>query len=288
MVVAADGEGLGRSPGRDAPRPGTRPRVSPPAGRRPHVRRPGRRRAAARWRHGPCGPAGDRRRGRPDRSSPGPSPAAPSPPRRPSVLRRPQARRLRRPPPSRRRPIRGMVKRAIGGVERDYLLVAYKGGDKLYVPSDQIDAVRQYIGGETPTLHRLGGPTSPRQRAASVGGPQIAQELVVLYQKRVNEGSLSARTRRGRARWRKHSRSSRRPTSGAIATSRPTWSGRADGPPMCGDVGFGKTEVAVRAAFKAVQDGKQVAVLVPTTLLAPSTAKRSPNASPATRSASRC
>src|SRR5690606_27086834 len=51
----------------------------------------------------------------------------------------------------------GMVKRTIGGVERDYLLLAYKGGDRLYVPSDQIDAVRQYVGGEAPTLHRLGG-----------------------------------------------------------------------------------------------------------------------------------
>ena len=51
----------------------------------------------------------------------------------------------------------GMVKRTIGGIERDYLLLAYKGGDKLYVPSDQIDALRQYVGGEAPVLHRLGG-----------------------------------------------------------------------------------------------------------------------------------
>jgi transcription-repair coupling factor (superfamily II helicase) len=51
----------------------------------------------------------------------------------------------------------GMVKRTIGGIERDYLLLGYKGGDKLYVPSDQIDSLRQYVGGETPTLHRLGG-----------------------------------------------------------------------------------------------------------------------------------
>ena len=51
----------------------------------------------------------------------------------------------------------GMVKRTIGGVERDYLLLEYKGGDKLYVPSDQIDTVRQYVGGEAPALHRLGG-----------------------------------------------------------------------------------------------------------------------------------
>src|SRR5206468_4991707 len=80
----------------------------------------------------------------------------------------------------------GMVKRAIGGAERDYLLLEYKGGDKLYVPSDQIDAVRHYTGGETPTLHRLGGSdwqrTKSRVRAAD---RQIAQELVVLYRRRV-------------------------------------------------------------------------------------------------------
>src|SRR5207302_1078255 len=88
----------------------------------------------------------------------------------------------------------GMVKRAIGGAERDYLLLEYKGGDKLYVPSDQIDAVRHYTGGETPTLHRLGGSewqrTKSRVRAAV---RQIAQELVVLYRRRVtSEGHAFA------------------------------------------------------------------------------------------------
>ena len=81
----------------------------------------------------------------------------------------------------------GMVKRAIGGVERDYLLISYKGGDKLYVPCDQIDTLRQYVGGEAPALHRLGGSdfakTKSRVRSAV---REIAQELVVLYQKRVN------------------------------------------------------------------------------------------------------
>src|SRR5204862_7166443 len=78
--------------------------------------------------------------------------------------------------------------------ERDYLLLEYKGGDKLYVPSDQIDAVRHYTGGETPTLHRLGGAdwqrTKSRVRAAV---RQIAQELVVLYGRRVtSEGHAFA------------------------------------------------------------------------------------------------
>ena len=59
----------------------------------------------------------------------------------------------------------GMVKRSIGGIERDYLLVAYKGGDKLYVPSDQVDTLRQYVGGEAPRLNRLGGSDFAKTRA---------------------------------------------------------------------------------------------------------------------------
>ncbi len=166
----------------------------------------------------------------------------------------------------------GMVKRTIGGIERDYLLLAYKGGDKLYVPSDQIDAVRQYVGGETPTLHRLGGADFARSKSKVRSAVrEIAQELVVLYQKRVT---------------------AERP---AFPIDTPWQNAMEDAFPyvetpdqkkaideiksdmertypmdrlVCGDVGFGKTEVAVRAAFKAIQDGRQVAVLVPTTLLA--------------------
>ena len=81
----------------------------------------------------------------------------------------------------------GMVKRTIGGIERDYLLLGYKGGDKLYVPSDQIDSLRQYVGGETPTLHRLGGADFAKAKSRVRSAVrEIAQELVVLYQKRVN------------------------------------------------------------------------------------------------------
>jgi hypothetical protein len=81
----------------------------------------------------------------------------------------------------------GMVKRTIGGIERDYLLVSYKGGDKLYVPSDQIDTLRQYVGGEAPTLHRLGGSDFAKAKTRVRSEVrQIAQELVLLYQQRVN------------------------------------------------------------------------------------------------------
>ena len=71
-----------------------------------------------------------------------------------------------------------MVKRAIGGVERDYLLLAYRGGDKLYIPSDQIDTIRHYTGGETPTLHRLGGSDFAKAKARVRSAAQeIAQEV---------------------------------------------------------------------------------------------------------------
>ncbi len=166
----------------------------------------------------------------------------------------------------------GMVKRTIGGVERDYLLVAYKGGDKLYVPSDQIDAIRQYVGGETPVLHRLGGAdfakATSRVRSAV---REIAQELVVLYQKRVHApGHAFPADTPWQAEMEQAFPYVETPDQRtAIADikadmERPYPMDRL----LCGDVGFGKTEVAVRAAFKAIQDGMQVAVLAPTTLLA--------------------
>ena len=166
----------------------------------------------------------------------------------------------------------GMVKRTIGGIERDYLLLAYKGGDKLYVPSDQIDSIRQYVGGETPVLHRLGGSDFAKSKSRVRSAVrEIAQELVVLYQKRVTAPG--------------HAFSPDTPWQHEMEDAFPyvetpdqrkaideTKTDMERPYPMdrlvCGDVGFGKTEVAVRAAFKAIQDGKQVAVLVPTTLLA--------------------
>jgi transcription-repair coupling factor (superfamily II helicase) len=166
----------------------------------------------------------------------------------------------------------GMVKRAIGGVERDYLLLEYKGDDRLYVPSDQIDAVRHYTGGEAPTLNRLGGDgwqrTKARVRAAVA---EIAQELVVLYQRRRREPghAFSPDTPWQRELEEAFPYQETPDQDKAIADVKADMEAPV---PMdrlvCGDVGFGKTEIAIRAAFKAVQDGTQVAVLVPTTLLA--------------------
>jgi len=166
----------------------------------------------------------------------------------------------------------GMVKRAIGGVERDYLLLEYRGDDKLYVPSDQIDAVRHYTGGDQPSLSKLGGSdwqkTKARVRAAV---QEIAQELVVLYQKRANApGHAFAPD----SPWQRELEEAfpYAETPDQLKAIDEVKADMEEPTPMdrlvCGDVGFGKTEVAIRAAFKAVQDGKQAAVLVPTTLLA--------------------
>ncbi len=166
----------------------------------------------------------------------------------------------------------GMVKRAIGGVERDYLLLEYRGDDKLYVPSDQIDAVRHYTGGDQPSLSRLNGSdwqkTKARVRAEV---DLIAQELVVLYQKRNHTAGHAFAPD---SPWQRELEDAfpYQETPDQLQAIVDVKADMESESPMdrlvCGDVGFGKTEVAIRAAFKAVQDGKQVAVLVPTTLLA--------------------
>jgi transcription-repair coupling factor (superfamily II helicase) len=166
----------------------------------------------------------------------------------------------------------GMVKRTIGGTERDYLLLKYKGGDKLYVPSDQIDALRQYVGGETPVLHRLGGSDFAKAKSKVRSAVrETAQELVVLYQKRVNAPGHAF----GQDTPWQHEMEQAFPFVETPDQRKAIDEIKGDMErafPMdrlvCGDVGFGKTEVAIRAAFKAIQDGKQVAVLAPTTLLA--------------------
>ncbi|MGA9278637.1 transcription-repair coupling factor [Ilumatobacter sp.] len=166
----------------------------------------------------------------------------------------------------------GMVKRAIGGVERDYLLVAYKGGDKLYIPSDQIDTIRQYVGGEAPKMHKLGGSDFAKTKSKVKSEVrQVAQELVLLYQQRVTaEGHQFAQDTPWQAEMEDAFPFVETPDQHRAIIDIKSDMEREF--PMdrlvCGDVGFGKTEIAIRAAFKAIQDGKQVAVLAPTTLLA--------------------
>ncbi|HEX2024451.1 MAG TPA: transcription-repair coupling factor [Acidimicrobiales bacterium] len=166
----------------------------------------------------------------------------------------------------------GMVKRAIGGADRDYLLLEYRGGDKLYVPSDQIDAVRHYTGGDTPAVSRLGGAEWQRTKArVKAAVREIAEELVALYRARI---ATPGHAFPPDTPWQRELEEAFPYTltpdqAKAIADVK---TDMERGTPMdrlvCGDVGFGKTEVAVRAAFKTAQDGKQTAVLVPTTLLA--------------------
>ena len=166
----------------------------------------------------------------------------------------------------------GMVKRAMGGAERDYLLLEYRGGDRLYVPSDQIDLVRPYTGGESPTLHKLGGTDFGRSKAkVRAAVREIAQELIVLYRRRVTSPGHAFDDDTP---WQREMEDAfpfaETPDQlKAIMDVKADMEGES---PMdrlvCGDVGFGKTEVAVRAVFKAIQSGKQAAVLVPTTLLA--------------------
>ena len=166
----------------------------------------------------------------------------------------------------------GMTTRTVGGTSRDYLLLEYRGSDRLYLPVDQIEAVTPYSGGETPTLSKMGGAEWQRTRArARAAAGEIAEELVALYRQRlaVEGHAFGADTP-----W-QHEMESAFPYTETADQLRAVAEVKADmeaARPMdrlvCGDVGFGKTEVAVRAVFKAVQDSKQAAVLVPTTLLA--------------------
>ncbi len=165
-----------------------------------------------------------------------------------------------------------MVNRSLGGVERDYLLLEYKAGDKLYVPTDQVGTVRRYTGGDTPALSRMGGTDWERTRArVRKAVHEIAQELVVLYRTRLATPGFAFSPDTP---WQREIEEAfpyeetpdqlRAINEVKADMERPLPMDRL----VCGDVGYGKTEVAVRAAFKAVQDGKQVVILVPTTLLA--------------------
>jgi transcription-repair coupling factor (superfamily II helicase) len=166
----------------------------------------------------------------------------------------------------------GMTRRAVAGSERDYLLLEYAAGDRLYVPADQLDAVARYVGGAEPRLHRLGSGDWPKATARVRRAVRdMAGELVRLYTARMAvEGHASGPD----APWQReledsfpHQETPDQLTA-AVEVKRDMEAPAPMDRLLCGDVGYGKTEVAIRAAFKAVMDGRQVAVLVPTTLLA--------------------
>ncbi len=160
------------------------------------------------------------------------------------------------------------------GNEREYLVLRYAAGDKLYVPTDQIDRVNRYIGAgdRIPVLNRLGTQEWARTRQrAKKAAEDLAQELLSLYAAReiVPGVAFSPDTV-----WQQEMEASFPyvETPDQMTAQREVKEDMEKARPMdrlvCGDVGYGKTEVAVRAAFKTVMDNRQVAVLVPTTVLA--------------------
>ncbi|MDJ0341330.1 transcription-repair coupling factor [Streptomyces sp. H10-C2] len=170
-----------------------------------------------------------------------------------------------------------MVQRTVQGATREYLLVEYapakKGqpGDRLFVPTDQLEQITKYVGGEAPTLHRLGGADWTKTKArAKKAVKEIAADLIKLYSARM---AAPGYTFGPDTPWQRELEDAFPyvETPDQLTTIAEVKEDMEKSVPMdrliCGDVGYGKTEIAVRAAFKAVQDSKQVAVLVPTTLL---------------------
>jgi len=166
----------------------------------------------------------------------------------------------------------GLATRSIAGVERDYLVIGYAAGDKLYVPTDQLAAVRKYTGGETPRVSRMGGAdwsaTRSRVRKAVAA---VAEQVVALHRARA---AASGHSYGPDAPWQAELEAAFpfEETPDQLAAIRDVKTDMEQSSPMdrliFGDVGFGKTEIAIRAAFKTALEGKQTAFLCPTTLLA--------------------
>jgi transcription-repair coupling factor (superfamily II helicase) len=170
-----------------------------------------------------------------------------------------------------------MAQRTVQGATREYLVVEYapakrgQPGDRLDIRTEQLEQITKYVGGEAPTLHRLGGADWTKTKArAKKAVKEIAADLIRLYSARMAAPgySFGADTP-----WQRELEDAfpYAETPDQLTTIAEVKQDMQKTVPMdrliCGDVGYGKTEIAVRAAFKAVQDGKQVAVLVPTTLL---------------------
>lgn len=169
------------------------------------------------------------------------------------------------------------VKTSNGEATREYLEIEYAPSkrnapaDKLFIPTDQLDLVSKYVGAEIPKLNKLGGADwAATKEKARKAVQEVAQDLIKLYSARASSSgfAFSADTP-----WQKELEDDfpYQETPDQLTTIDEVKQDMQKPIPMdrliCGDVGFGKTEIAVRAAFKAVQDGKQVVVLAPTTLL---------------------
>lgn len=170
-----------------------------------------------------------------------------------------------------------LVHRTIGTITREYLVIEYASakrgqpGDRVFVPTDSLEQVSKYVGGEAPTVHRIGsGEWQKAKGRARKAVRQIAGELIRLYAARTSTPGYAFSPDTP---WQRELEDafSYIETPDQLSTIEEVKRDMEKPYPMdriiCGDVGYGKTEIAIRAAFKAVQDGKQVAVLVPTTLL---------------------
>jgi transcription-repair coupling factor (superfamily II helicase) len=168
----------------------------------------------------------------------------------------------------------GIEQIKIEGTTRDYLHIKYSGNDKLYIPTDQLDLIQKYIGGEDkgPKLNRLGGTEWLKVKArAKKAVESLAMDLLKLYAERQQTAGYQFSED---SRWQKEFEDTfpypetQDQLKCIEEIKRDMESLRVMDRLLCGDVGYGKTEVALRAAFKCVMDGKQVAILVPTTILA--------------------
>lgn len=168
----------------------------------------------------------------------------------------------------------GIETLVVGGQHKDYLHIRYRADDKLYVSVDQIDLVQKFVGSEDkePKLHKLGGPEWKKAKAKVASAVQdIADDLIKLYAKREAEKGFAFSPDSDDVRAFEDLfpyEETEDQLRTIIEVKRDMERERPMDRLVCGDVGYGKTEVAIRAAFKAIQDGKQVAFLVPTTILA--------------------
>jgi transcription-repair coupling factor (superfamily II helicase) len=171
-----------------------------------------------------------------------------------------------------------LVQRKVNGADREYIVIEYapskrgQPGDRLFVPTDALDQLSRYVGGEQPTLHKMGGSEWSKAKArARKAVREIAAQLIQLYAARTSAKGYAFGPDTP---WQRELEDAfpYTETPDQLSAIDEVKEDMEKPVPMdrliCGDVGYGKTEIAVRAAFKAVQDGKQVAILVPTTLLA--------------------
>jgi transcription-repair coupling factor (superfamily II helicase) len=163
---------------------------------------------------------------------------------------------------------------SVGGVENDFLLIAYQDADKLFVPVDKLQKVQKYMGleGQAPRIDKLGGKSwESAKKKARESAEKMAEELLSLYaQRQLGEGHAFSPPDQYFQEF--ETTFTFEETPDQVKAIEDVLDDMTSKRPMdrliCGDVGYGKTEVALRAAFKAAMDGKQVAMLVPTTVLA--------------------